>query len=157
MIIKISRTPDAIARLNMINFERDMKQHFDIEKAIMDNIIVKENKTLSTDKDVLKYIYLSNDWGNLLMLKKETKVDEIDFKMHKCYITGITVYNPDKVEVKKSEMLFKDLYIDKVDYVIVNTFNPKIEKHIEHMIWYMLSQGSINYVDFDWKIVVDLE
>ena len=68
-------------------------------------------------------------------------------KVYRCQIMGVTVYEPYCVNPKQPVLKFKERVIDKTDFLITNSLNKRIDKHIE----YMLSLGLIDYANFDWK------
>lgn len=149
MEIKIDYDPIGVVNLNLVKFEEDMKKNLDIKSSFMNNVIIKKCQKDGED-DLINYVYLNTDWGNVLMMMREARQDSADFVVYKCFIKGFVNYDPDKIDVESGIFLLKDKYVDEdIYFMTFNTNNPRIDKHLE----YMLSQNIINYYKNEWKKV----
>lgn len=156
MEIKIIPKPVVEARLNLINFEKDMKSHFNIKKAVFDNLKITnyDDQKIKNSQSVKSFIYMAFDWGNLLMLYSEDNLrhDFIDIKMHECHIRDLTNYSGRVLDTDNGLYSFKEVKEDVVDFLLTNSFNKELDKHIE----YMLSQHLINYGKEQRKVIVSI-
>ena len=147
MEIKINKKPVAVVKFDLKKFEEDMKKDFDLKKTVMSCMKV-ERSEFDTEKTLFDYIYISMDWGNLLMLYRSTRQDEMEIQVYRCVLTGFRKYNPLSINMEDGLIKLQEEEInEKVDFLVLNTFNSVFDKHIE----YMLSQNLIDFANFKWK------
>tara|TARA_Y100000310_G_scaffold341019_1_gene438807 strand:+ start:8346 stop:8825 length:480 start_codon:yes stop_codon:yes gene_type:complete len=152
MIVNITTHPLVVAEMDMDKFEKDFSEGFDLEKASNNNIVLISCE-LENKQSVVEYIYNTIDWGNIFMLWKTNKTPVMRINIHKCKIEGFTSYKPDKFQDSNGKFEFEEIKEDDECFLVTNDLSPRIDKHIE----FMLSQNLIDYVNFEWKFVVELE
>lgn len=155
MKITISPKPIIIAELDIKNFEIDFKNGFELNKSVMKNLkIVNYDKNLVSDIDKAKnFVYMGTDWGNLFMLYNLGVPDYIQFNVYSCNIDGFVSYRPYIKDTTTNTVETKDEIINLKEVIVTNSFNPKLDKHIE----YTLAQYIIDYINFDWKTIINYE
>lgn len=151
MKIKVEKEPEAITEFNIKKFKEDFQKSFDLEESVMKNLSIKSSK--ESEETMKKFVYMGMDWGNFLMLYNEINKDSMEIKVYKCIIEGLTVYDPETINPYSEEIIFKDRLLDKkIEFLVMNTFNPRFEKHIE----YMLANALIDYANINWQVILDM-
>ena len=154
MKIKIEKEPITKATLDLNAFKNDLAKSWDIKKAVLDNLKITATTQESVDDyNSKKMIFYGTDWGSLLMMLEVKQPKTVDFKIYKAMVEGVTVYTPDKIDTCDGVVHLKDDVVNKMDFLITNSLSVRIDKNIE----VMLSSALIDYVNYDWNVVIDLE
>lgn len=149
MKIIVNPDPVATAILNTPGFVASMKNAFDLSKAIEENLRVVQSRTDATE--MKEFIYQAMDWSNVLMLWDQLPKD-LEIRVHQVDMRGLTVYDPGVIDAASHTMDTRDRVIDKTDFLVLHTANPRLDKHLE----YLFAQNLINYGDQEWEILFDL-
>jgi len=153
MKITVKNKPVAKVMINLVEFKNHMMRYFDLKQAVEESASVLEyEEPFESDERVIDALHLYADWGNLITNIKLTKQEYIEFNFFACEVNGATIYDPEKIDGANGIYVFKDIIRNSNDLLLVNSFNPLLEKHIEHMIGGML----IDYANKTPKMVVDL-
>lgn len=159
MRIQREDKPYATAKINLLKFKEDMQAHFDLEKAVLDNMKIIQIRDEQVSQKILKLIYMGIDWGNFLMLYNNLKAEEkreCTITIHKCIITDLMTYEPKEIEVicntekGRTKYNFESKKIDRIDFLILNTFNT----HLSKALTYMLYQNLVSYDEKDWEQII---
>lgn len=151
MKITIERRPVSIAVLNLKQFMKDYCKDTDMKKSLIKNIRYVENQI--KDKESTEFIYHSMDWLSIFKFINETNQDEIEINIFKCDMKGFIKYYPGLLDPEQSLVTLEEERIDKVDFLVTNSFNRQLEPHLEMM----LLANLIDHVNNDWKKVIRLE
>jgi hypothetical protein len=152
--IKINREIVARGLIDFKKFKEIFSKEFDLEKAFYNSISIEDSK-INNLESVMRMLYLFTDWGNILILQKETILDVLEIVIYQCEVTDFPTYkfkyiDPDNGVIKLEETK-KDR--TQIYFMVFPTFNPVFEKHIEHMLANVL----INWGKKpSWKLLVDL-
>jgi hypothetical protein len=154
MEIKIDKEPITTARLNLDAFKKDLAKGWNILKAVMDNLTITSTTNESADEDSSKkVIFYGTDWGSFLMMFEVSQPKTVDFRVYKAAVDGTTVYTPDKIDTSDGVVHLKNHVVSKMDFLITNSLSKRIDKNIE----VMLSGALIDYVNYEWNVIVDME
>lgn len=153
MNIKVKKDPVVTARIKVIEFEKIFKKTFDLKKSVMENLEVVSCTLDKKEVKIKEYLYMATDWGDIFR-KYDLIVDEyITLKMHRCIISDVVKYIPGQIDGKDGTFTMKTETVSREDFLIVMSFNPRVDKHIE----YMLSQSLIDYANFEWKLLLTFD
>lgn len=129
-----------------------MHEYLDLESAVMSCLIVTDNPQNIELHKLFRLFYMCTDWGNFLSLIHLTEIEDIDFTMYSCNVNGLVVYEPINLglditeKTLSGEFYFQNKELSKMLFLVTNSLNAKIEKHIE----FMLSTELIDYVNKKW-------
>lgn len=149
MKIQISKTPLAAARMNMEQFERELRLSFDIEKAFNISTTITTNDLLDTNDEVKRMMFLSIDWGQILKLYKVKEQDEMRIYLNKIKFENKLVLTPSSADMDTFTFECTESIEDREDYFISHSFIPMIEHHIEKH----LADTIFDYTEKTWKMV----
>ena len=151
MNILIERGIIASAVMNFEKFMKDFSRTLNLKKSVMKNL--KIITTVLDDRKAVKgTIFHNTDWGNLFMLYEKVKPKKVHFCIQRCEIEGATFYKPCVVDIENGIVDLEEVIVDKVDFIVTNSLNGRFDAHIENM----LSQNLIDYVNTEWKWVIEL-
>lgn len=153
MEIKVQKEPVVVAELDKIKFEEEIKKSFDLRKAVMDNLVITSTSLPNGEIKLKEYVFLATDWGDVFKKYEFITEDIIELKMYKCEVRGLTMYQPGDIDPKNGSFTLSEEKITRDDFMIVTAFNPRVDKHIE----YMLAQNLIDYVNFEWRLILNLD
>jgi hypothetical protein len=152
MNITISSEPVAKAILKLNFFKSQMHEYLDLESSVMSCLIITDNPQKIELHKLFRLFYMCTDWGNFLSMLHFTEVEDIDFTMYSCDVTRMVVYDPKNLGLNLTEdtlsgqFYFQNKELSKTLFLVTNSLNAKIEKHIE----FMLSTELIDYVNKKW-------
>ena len=155
MRIKINSEPVGIVNLNLVNFQKIMKESLDLKKAYEDSAVLKYCKEGIPRSDLMEFVFLNTDWTTLLRLLKEEEMVSTELVAYECVVKGMTNYVHKHIEVQDRELVFEDKLVEKdTYYLIMDNNNTLIDKHVH----FMLGQRLINeyLTDKEWKKVMRL-
>lgn len=153
MKITIDKQPVCKAEFNFEKFREEFTTTFNIRKSILNSISIKEKAINYEISEIKKMLYFNTDWENVLFLNNVRKRKKMTLKLFRCNVERFTVYNPDYIDPVSRTVKMVDEKIDKTDFLVTNDLNLRIDKHIE----YMLGQSLIDYVNIDWKMMLNFE
>jgi len=153
MEIRIDPETVIKADFDVIGFKKLFNQTTDIKKAIVDNIKINFTAATISEIKIKDMLYYGTDWENVLYFHDINKEKVMRLKVYKCEVDGFKIYCPDSIQPKGPVIKLKNVETkDAIYFLVTNSFNLRIDKHIE----YMLGQNCIDYVNYDWKFEFDL-
>lgn len=151
MKITITKEHIAKARLNLPRFKSMVKKDLNLEKSFFENSTLVECTIKDQDK-IMELIFRSTDWGNLLLLFDVAEHEYMDLHVFECKIEGMTSYKPISINKEAGIVKLEPITEIRTEFLVVNSFNKRFEKHIE----YMLGQTLVDYVKYGWKWEYDV-
>ena len=149
MNIIVNPTPIATATLDVAQFAALYRPVFDLHTAGYGSVQIVTSHVAPAE--LLAFIYHGVDWSNVLLLWT-TLPPVVELRVHAVMLHGLTIHKPGVIDPGAHTLTTEDHVIDKADFVVIHTGNPRLDKHLE----YLMAQNLIEYGEYEWNVLFDV-